>query len=463
VTQLAFQRLLGCLPIALAFAFLRCQVDDDLDDRVWRCAASSECGTLAGKPMTCWEGACFPSCDPESPPQAPDQCLASGVLLRGCDPSLDDEGGNAGCPDGLGCFRTDIFEETGLCVPFPVCNKATDCNGTSPPKVCAGLILAVRLGEPARARLDNLSCVELACDGGDKECDTGTRCLADSYLLDGNDRPDVCLPECKGPGHCPPNYACARTSAAPGADSICIPGLPGARCTGDLDCIVGTCVPTDAGFGICTLPCDSQADCLSLSPPPSYLWCVEPEPNAPTVCVDTSPFQGVQCDVAEDVVGEHCPPGTQCYKYSPYFPSPTEAGECRVPCDAEQRCPLRGGLAHVCLDTPENADYGGGGCYPGLFGLPCKDSTGCLAPLECLAVEPDGRERFKSEKICTLPCAAPSDAEGEAICDAEPATRTAAYCGGGMCRLRARPDKPCDRNEQCADDNPCDGGQCSAL
>jgi hypothetical protein len=85
----------------------------------------------------------------------------------------------------------------------------------------------------------------------------------------------------------------------------------------------------------------------------------------------------------------------------------------------------------------------GGGCYPATFGLPCKQGDQCIAPLECLEVEPDGREFVESTHRCTLPC------KEEADCDGEPITGGGAYCGGGFCRIPGFEDDPCDMDDHC--------------
>ncbi|HVR19204.1 MAG TPA: hypothetical protein VMS65_05905 [Polyangiaceae bacterium] len=449
MTRHSMQQLLRLFVLACAVGSTQCRVDKTLDDQLWTCDESSECGEQDGKPMTCWQGYCMTSCDPENPPdELGVQCIDGGVLLHDCDPGPAGDKNPNNCPAELDCFRTDLLYAKGVCVPFPVCSALKDCPDDEPHTVCASDILAARF-EGLPLQFDNLSCVQLGCQDGMSNCAAGTRCLGTTYMLEGNDYPDICVPLCDSQGACPPNYACARTAAAPGADRICVPGLPGVRCTGDLDCIVGSCVGTDAGFGICTLPCDTHEFCQALGTSPSYFRCVEPTPGAPKVCVDSTPFQGPQCDVADDVMGDHCPTGTECFHYSPYLPSPRTKGECRVPCDDEGHCPVRGGLAHVCLDNPDNLESGGGGCYPGNFGLPCQDSSECLYPLSCEAIESDGREVYPSAKICTIPCAAATDAEGDTICEVEPATRDGGYCGDGFCRQRALPDMPCERGEQC--------------
>ena len=122
--------------------------------------------------------------------------------------------------------------------------------------------------------------------------------------------------------------------------------------------------------------------------------------------------------------------------YSPYQTMPV--GECRVPCGPSGECEARGGVPHVCL-----AD-GAGGCFPGRFGLPCTDSSQCMAGFTCETVTNQIAAGGPiTQAVCTVPCTTDAD------CDANPWTTNAGYCDGGYCQLGAGTGEHCERNAHC--------------
>jgi hypothetical protein len=74
-------------------------------------------------------------------------------------------------------------------------------------------------------------------------------------------------------------------------------------------------------------------------------------------CMGISPFAGTYC-----FADEGCPDGQKCFSTSPYWPKPTPLGECRIPCGADDVCPVRGGLPHACF--VRDADRS---CYPAVW------------------------------------------------------------------------------------------------
>jgi hypothetical protein len=415
--------------LASSVVVTSCEVDGSIDDRLWRCneqAKDDECGEKDGRPMTCWQGYCMSSCDPSDPPGDEDvECLAAGVLLEKCHPSRND------CPGELNCYRRDLLADEGLCVPFPVRTFHEDCPGERR-NACAGEILRDHLGSDVSFYSDHFQCVQEGCSEG-RGCTDGETCLNASYRVAGR-YPDICVPNCDRYQRCMPNFACMQDEeAAPGADPICVPGLPGVRCTSDLDCVIGKCFDLGVGFSICTQTCSEDANCAHLNRAPMYFVCAGAGDQK--YCVNPTPFGGAECDMAEP----KCPEATpKCYNYSPSLPFQPVA-ECRRPCDPDGTCPARGGLPHVCLDNAE----GENGCYPGTFGIPCKEPGECIRPLECLEVELDGRELVPSTHRCTLRC------ENEADCDDVPVTGGGAYCGGGFCRIPGLTGDPCDIDDHC--------------
>ena len=425
--------------VAFGGVVVSCTVDDTLDDRLWRCnadAASTDCGTKDGRPMACWQGYCMSSCDPNEPVPNGKICLEDGVLLDTCSPLED------ACPGDLNCYRTDLLNDDGVCVPFRTCDSHDDCSQGIRDN-CAGLVLKEYIGEDVSFFSDHFQCVAKRCGAGMMDCPAGERCLDETYRVAGR-YPDICLPSCEHDEACMPNFACMQSEAAPGADPICVPGVPGVRCTSDLDCLVGKCADLRVGFGICTIECDDDDDCTILEREPLYFVCAG-EGDGPKYCVNPTPFGGANCNIDDP----HCPEETpDCLLYSPW--GVAQSGECRRPCDGNGRCSPRGGLGHVCL-----GEDGEGGCYPGVFGIPCKDHDECVKPLRCLPVTPDGREIVVSDHICSFECDQDSD------CHAKNETGGTGYCAERVCRVQGLPGSPCERAEHCRS-NQCDmGGTCA--
>jgi hypothetical protein len=220
-----------------------------------------------------------------------------------------------------------------------------------------------------------------------------------------------------------------------GAPYICLPGGPGERCTHEEDCLLGSCLPTGAGFNECLfLPCTQDADCAVFAVEQDFVC-------ANNQCVGLTSYHGTGCLTDDD-----CPTGQSCILYSPYNVGDTKR-ECRLPCNSDLTCPPRGGVPEVCLDN------GAGGCFPGEFGLPCMDSGECLSSLQCLAVSPDPRTIIDSPTVCTTTCANDDD------CRANIAVR-GGFCEAGVCRLRGQAGVTCDRDTQCIS-LQCTGGLCS--
>jgi hypothetical protein len=407
-------------------------------------ATEDQCGTTSdGKPMVCYNGAqlgggkdfCAARCDPAAPADdlhsicAPSRGLAdgTGALLQVCRPLNSEDEPEWRCPEGLQCFRTDLLKNEGVCLMMLVCTENKDC----PPErnACGTTILS---GLPSTLHADHLACVNPDCSETNP-CPPGESCLSSKYQVTKD--LNMCVPNCDGRGLCPPGFGCAQTPTAQSAPAMCLPGLPGVRCQSDLDCLLGTCFDTGAGFSECVFgTCTTDEDCLTFASITTFL-CIGGEGGGTGHCLATKPFNGADCSMKDD---QTCPEGQECNYYSPYVIN-QEKGECRVPCDANKKCPARGGIPHVCLDD------GDGGCYPGTLGLPCTDSSECVGHLECLPAPQDPRTIITSPKICTIPCAMDTD------CMNDPITGTVSVCGaGGVCRLTGTPGQPCTYNEQCA-------------
>jgi hypothetical protein len=429
--------------------------NDAFYERVFPCdlaAPVEDCGTgRSGQALTCYDArqlggqsVCSEICGDGESEGAHDgyACLASRVRLKLCRPAASKTNPALGCPAGLNCLRTDLIRDEGLCMAVPVCTEDADCAGDAARRKCAGTLL--RENYPTAPLLtDNLHCLQDSCRATLSACSPGESCLG---LLEETspDAPDICAPNCDADMRCPPNFVCSREVSGTGAPRVCLPGLPGNRCTSNIDCILGDCVDTGEGFNVCTIPCINHEGCVPLITRSDAFVCVPNLADSGHHCVSQRPFSGQPCRETTD-----CPDGSICYLYSPYG-TQTPTGECRPPCDAEGNCRPRGGIPSVCLAG------GAGGCYPGRFGLPCKDSAECMYSFSCLAVPEDAELGAPADDVCTIPCAADAD------CDANPWTLAAGYCVDGFCRLGGGPGAPCTRDTHCRE-RTCDVGATGAI
>jgi hypothetical protein len=438
------------IALALALAALAsCSPKgEQLFDRVFACDSSGapdQCGsTRDGKAMVCYAGHllggqdfCAPPCDPGQLP-ADDRftCLSSGALVQKCKPAGGPDDARYACPDKLSCYRTDLMNNEGICLMMNVCTKDDDCGG-SPGKVCAGTLVRRVIASADSLDTGSLQCIQDECENLASGCPSDQACLSKVYST-GNVLPEICVPRCAN-ARCPPNFSCARKDDwSPGAEAVCVPGMPGVRCDHDDDCVIGECLDTGAGFHVCTLPapCRPVDYCARLDGPADPFVCLEGVPGQPH-CVNVRPFAGSNCTATPDcAVGS----GRECLWYSMFDGTPLH-GECRLPCDPDRRCAPLGGLPFFCLG--ENAE---GGCYPTQFGAPCVDDSECFE-LACVPVGPDDRSPRTnySRNICTLRCATDAD------CDANHLALNRSFCQTdiGYCRLAGQPGAPCTQPTHC--------------
>jgi hypothetical protein len=448
-------RLLLPIVVALVSAAACKAKKDAFYAEVFPCSTPGpgECGTTEdGAPMTCFSAKglggqlfCAESCDPHGSPSRPGTtCTSSGALLVTCEPKVDGDA-SGGCPAGLSCYRTSLSDSRGVCLAMNVCSADSDCAGTSRPTCAASIIQKVLPpAVAATAATDHLHCVQTGCKTSNMSCPVGEVCIG-SYLSFGLPVDDACVPGCDETRPCPPNFTCLRDAlTAPGGPPMCFPGMVGARCSAPENCLAGQCTDVGVEFGVCSVPCRSDLECKALNTLTDVFVCV----GAPAGhCLTPRPFQGSNCstDAQAMTSGVQCPAGQQCFDESPY--GILQHGECRVPCDADGKCPARGGLPHVCLGASHD-----GGCYPSSFGTPCASDTDCIADFKCLAAQPDDAHSRTgySAKICTIPCGTDAD------CDADTWIKKRGYCSGeGLCRLGGGDGSPCDRAAQC-ESHRCD-------
>jgi hypothetical protein len=427
------------------------------------CDPGDDCGTTEqGSPMACYEAGplggahdfCAETCDPGVDPEISGgtACLASGARFRICHPSdpMDDR---ADCPQGLNCLRTDIlFANDGLCMDVPICKSTADCTDTRRSACASDVLKEFAAGAmTAQLPIDHLYCVTPGCKSGNQSCPTGEMCLP--AVTDITSAPDICVPICGSNPRtgeqdiCPPNFVCARKVYGKKSETVCIPGLLGLRCTGNYDCLLGTCDDTGDGINQCSLPCDTDDYCGTLFNTETDTFACVPIPTGDgRHCVRMNDFSGTACD--DDSGCDR--PGQHCYRQNSLYPQTT--GECRFSCGVDGTCPSYGGIPHVCLP--------GGDCYPGRFGIGCTGDQECaIGPeFKCLSPGGDGgAEGGAGSPICTFPCG------GDAECRSNPWIKMAGYCGaGGVCLRGNSPGETCDRNAMCATGETCVFGDAGA-
>ena len=441
--------------VALVLAvsvFLTCEARrGEFYEKVFPCETGDpgECGsTRDGKPMTCYPGHllggqdfCTATCDTTASSDTRFTCLAMdtksnvGALVQRCKPHAGGEDPkNFGCPSGLSCYRTDLLADDGICLMMTVCSENNDCVSSEGGTACGGSLVRGVVASSDKLQTDSLQCIHIPCSTRGSSCPPDQACLLDYYASDGM-LPDICVPKCRA-GTCPPNFACAQSDDVPGADAICLPGIPGARCSTSSDCLFGECLDTGAGFNVCTLPmpCKPFDYCSNLDGPVDVFVCAEGVPGEPR-CVTTRPFGGTSCKTTPDCAAD---PNRECLWLSATQADPKH-GDCRLRCNADGRCDPRGGIPFFCLG--ENRE---GGCHPTGFGMPCLDDSECYGDLKCKNVGSDERSRTKyNPNICTLACLTDAD------CDANHLTFHAGFCQTGFCRLAGETGLPCTQASHC--------------
>jgi hypothetical protein len=402
------------------------------------CDATSieeSCGVSStGKPMTCFperqlggQDFCVEACDGD-PASSDDttECLSSGARLLRCSPTPVKPDPLPPCPTGLHCYRTDLLDNVGLCMSVPICSSDADCtDGTH--ASCAGTLVS-ELSQ-GNVNPDHLFCLKKDCKSALSSCPPTESCMPSQYFA-GGALGDICVPNCDGNNRCPANFSCAKGPYAPTALPLCLPGVPGTQCSHDEDCMLGQCIDTGEGFGVCSIPCSSDLVCqfLNINTSSDVFICINQH------CITPHSFYGANCQSPAD-----CPSGQRCFPYFPYQADPNMNpghDDCRVPCDADGKCAPRGGIPHACLAAHA------GGCFPGEFGIPCTSSADCIPDLVCEPVLVEDRQWSRGdESICTLPCS--SD------CESSPWTRGKAFCRDGLCLMRAQANDACTSDDQC--------------
>ena len=421
-----------------------CQVSSDiLYGAIYFCdgtALAETCGTTReGAPMTCYMarqiGArdfCTERCTEErADAERPGwRCVDTQARLRTCRPSDPTP-----CPHPeTACLRTNLLDDEGVCVTMSTCSVDHDCRDTARP-VCMGPMIQAFYGNARGILSDHSSCLQKGCIANRTSCGAGESCLP--LVLPTHANMDICVPNCDRDLNCPPNYFCYRKVSGPANPAVCIPGILGFRCTSSMDCLIGECTDTGAGFHACLSRCGSDDDCARFSTSLGVLVCVAaPGGDGRKFCQSPNAYNGANCHPA----APQCQPHETCVTESPYYRSTMMSGECRPRCGPGLPCVNRGGVPHVCVEGAE----GGGWCYPGRIHLPCERDADCVGTLRCLEVASRNRQDgIDRRKRCTVPCSNDGD------CKANRLTEGVTYCNKGVCSPRLHSGMLCGGEDQC--------------
>jgi hypothetical protein len=419
---------------------LGCKVDATaFQSRIFSCDTASAhplCGTdQAGKDMTCFAAGqlggtdfCTQSCDtgPMSLPDEDAVCTQSGAKLKACNPL----NGDSDCGQAeLGCLRTDVTTDQGVCVTMKPCTVDKDCKDTAR-ATCATTFFNQLYDKNKTLHTDRLYCLQEGCAKDGTACNPGETCLK-QVIPAAAHPPDICVPNCDSDNHCPPNFLCLRDPkiSGPANPGVCVPGLLGFKCGSDDDCLVGSCV-ADGGdaviagstaLNLCTVDCTSDADCELFDSDQGLFFC-----NAVHHCVTPQAYMGASCDSDADCTRD--PMTTSCVHFSA---DPDVQGTCIHKC-TNGACPTLGGVPHSCVPGLD-------ACLPATFGLPCAADAGCMPGLTC-------RDVSATTKVCTTLC------QKDADCEANRWTAGQGFCGGSICLpFGSLPDgSPCSTAKQCS-------------
>ncbi|HMF41919.1 MAG TPA: hypothetical protein VKQ32_14695 [Polyangia bacterium] len=445
--------LAGFLTLALAIG---CSVDDAaFEARVFTCdtaARDPHCGNDAnGQPMTCFPASqldgtdfCTQSCgEPMSLPAEDAVCVQGGAKLASCNPDdTTTPNGPCGRTD-LGCLRTDVTIDEGVCVTMQPCSQDSDC--PNPVRsTCAATFLTKLYAQNPDLHSDHLYCLQEGCVADGSNCGAGQACLP-KLVAAAAHPPDICVPNCDSQDRCPPNHFCFSKLSGPGSPHICLPGLLGFECESDIDCMVGRCVSDDdpaLPLRLCSVPCNNDPDCTKFDSDQGKFVCQQDRNQ----CSTPDAYRGARCYTDADCTRD---PGTSCVFASTPTKS-TDQGTCSRLCPGGVGpCTPRGGFGHVCLSfTVARDGTSKPGCYPGYFPFPCTADDNCVG--ENVACRNTGGT---PSKICTALC------QTDADCDANRWTAGQAFCANSICLPKLGSSRPCQTSNQCQS-NVCSAGSC---
>jgi hypothetical protein len=463
-THLAFspplhRLLLPAAQLALALLVIggvdACKVDEDeFQARIFKCDKTSpdpqQCGTdEGGNELTCFTARqiggtdfCTKACGPDPMSLVGGECVQGGAVLMGCRPSDDDDrasfpGGACGRSD-LGCLRTDVLADEGVCLTMNPCNQNTDCRDPVRSTCGAEFLRGLYKANP-QITSDHLYCLQEGCDATNSACSPGETCL--KKVIPAAAKPiDICVPNCDSMGRCPPNHYCLKAVSGPANPNVCIPGLLGFSCASDIGCLLGKCLSDNdetAPITLCTTTCQRDEDCTKWDSIQGHFIC-----SSDGRCIMPDSYTGTLCRTTDDCGIRD--KGTVCVRP----PSPSAPKTCLRPCDPTKgpaACAARGGIGHTCLPFVDGADPSkpAWSCFPGNFGYPCFAQSQCAVPdLKCV-----GADLAKQQPgLCTPVCASDDD------CQKSRWTGGDGYCGGSnlpFCLPLVEDGAECQDARQC--------------
>ena len=456
--------LVGLAVIALAAG---CKVDQQaFDNRVFGCDPSAKdpgCGTGSnGQAMVCYPASlldgsdfCAEGCAGQPIMSLPDgnQCVEGNAELKACDPTILDSCGQ----DALGCLRTDVTSNEGVCTTMVPCTADTDCQDPVRSTCATTFLTQLYANDPALVtNANNLYCLQKNCQSGASSCSPGQSCLP--LLVPASAHaPDICVPNCDAEQNCPPNHVCFQKISGPANPAICIPGLLGFICESDINCLVGKCLSDAdpvAGLNLCTVPCSSDAECAVYDSNQGIFACIprtDSTGKTQGYCEAPYSYRGNACHTDDDCVRNGArDTTTACYFQSPPE-KPTDVGTClRAPSNGD--CAPRASLGQTPINLYTSEGTPTVGCFPGFFGLPCLGDANCTGGMTCReAVTGDAKTN-----ICTTLC------QKDADCNADRWTAGQSFCApSGVCAPLQAGGAKCLAANQCQSKNcqmTADGG-----
>jgi hypothetical protein len=432
-----------------------CRVDEQaFQARVFACdiaARDPHCGTdQDGQPMTCFPASqldgtdfCTQSCgEPMSLlPEESAVCVQGNAKLRYCDPS-DTTAAEGPCGrSDLGCLRTDVTAQEGVCMAMEPCTVDTDCPNPIR-STCAATFLK-QLYPSADLHYDHLYCLQKSCVADSSACAPGQSCLRKLIPAAANP-PDICVPNCDSQQRCPPNHFCYQKLTNESNPAICIPGLLGFVCETDVDCLVGKCTSDNEPdaklrLDLCTVTCATDDDCAKFDGVQGRFDCIAGQ------CETPDAYRGSSCLVDSDCTRE----GGETVCVYDHLPDPmnkSDQGTCLRPCNADGSCSKRGSFGHGCLSFVDRGGSSVPACFPGYFGVPCLSDDNCIPNLSCRGADTTN-PAAPVFGLCTTLCA------GDQDCADNRFTAGQTFCAvpdAPICVPLIADGEACDKDSHCA-------------
>ena len=449
----------------LGIAFLAgCKVDQAaFDNRIFACDPSAKdpgCGTDPnGNPMVCYAASlldgtdfCAPSCATVMPLADGNQCVEGGAELTSCNPSPTVDQTTACGQSDLGCLRTDVTTDEGICTTMIPCTEDKDCKDPVR-STCATTFLTQLYSQNTTLKANNLYCLQKNCQSGASSCSPGQSCLP-LLVPAAAHAPDICVPNCDSAQNCPANHVCFQKISGPANPAICIPGLLGFICETDINCLVGKCLSDgdpdqESGLKLCTIACNSDADCAVYDSDQGTFACVM-RADGQSYCESPYSYRGNSCRTTADCTRDE---NTICVFQTPPEKS-TDLGTCLRPA-AANGCAPRAGIGQTPLPfytvaDPTSVATRTTACFPGNFALPCESDANCFR-LNCRGIDTTTGVGYCTDFCATdsNPTDPDSDCHKNAWIGPPSFCATPANATTGLCAPLIADGQPCQSANQC--------------